>query len=117
MKTIREAIARGAKEVYCNNGLIIKLPDRYCRLDECMFPPKMIQGKPVFRWVFIDLHKKQDSDISAVKHRSLYVDGDFCYFHENEYLAKEREVNELISDNGGIDKYRTTYWIDDWMYV
>lgn len=111
MKTIRDAIDKGAKTVYCNNGLTIELPDRHCRLDECMFPPKIIQGKPVFRWVFVSLHgqNREGVDISAIEHRSLCVPP--YYFHKNDYLAREREINELIFDNGGIDDYYTSYWI------
>ena len=118
MKTIREAINRGAKIVYCNSGLSFELPDMWGSAYQAISPPKMIQGKPVFRWVFISLYGEDNpkANSSSIKHRSMFTDDGFCYFRENDYVAREREVNELISDNGGIDIYRTSYWINGWDY-
>ena len=116
MKTIRDAIMHGAKEVYCNNGVRIELPDSYNSIYDAISPPKIINGKPVYRWIFFRI-KGSKANTKSVNHRSLYNENDsYNYFHVDEYIAREREVNEFISDNGGIDVYRTDYWAKGWMY-
>ena len=113
MDTIRDAINAGAKTVYCRNGLEIDLPDT--RNSYPITPPKMINGKPVYRRIFCSI--KGSGDLSAIKHRSLFnPDWDWNYFRENDYDVKEREMNMLIRDNGGIDVYKTDYWATGWMY-
>ena len=114
MNTIRDAINAGARTVYCRNGLVIEMPDIGHSYD-AISPPKMIDGKPVFRKIFCSI--KGSGDLSVIKHRSLYnPDWEWNYFHENDYDVKEREMNMLIRDNGGIDVYKTDYWATGWMY-
>jgi len=107
MITIRQAIDNGAIVIYCRSGLSFILPDRYDSDYAAISPPKMICGKPVYRWIFISIYGQNSpkANISAIKHRTMFDDDGFCYFHENDYIAREREVNELIYDNGCIDWY------------
>lgn len=109
MITIREAIKNGARTIYLNNGISIDFPDVHLRKDVAISPPKIIQGKPVFRWLFFCVYGIENNNtvnLSAIKHRSLYNEKlEYCYFHPHEYIAKEKEVNRLISDNGGICYY------------
>ena len=111
MTTIREAINSGAREVVCLNGTRLQLNDRLADASQAFGKIKVINGKPVFRWIFFSVHNNKNTNYSAISHRCQFrPDWDFCYFRENDYIAREREVNEFINDNGGIDEYRTTFW-------
>lgn len=117
MNTIREAINAGARDITLRNGTIIRLYDKFSDSSESFGTIKVINGNPVFRWVFFSVNKNKRTNLSAITHRCQFVpEWDFCYFRENDYIAKEREVNEFISDNGGIDEYRTMYWVNQYDY-
>lgn len=111
MKTIREAIDAGAKTVYLNNGTYFNIENM--SNPGLMFGRiKIINGKKVARWLLITVIANDKTDESAIKHRNQYVpELDCCYFNNNDFLCKENEINAFITNNGGIDEYRTGYWI------
>ena len=117
MKTIRDAINAGAHMVYCNkNKASIELPDMYNSIYDAISPPKIIDGKPVYRWIFCRIHGG-NANTDSIDHRCLWNENDpYNYFHLTDYIAREREINEFISDNGGIDEYYTDYCARGWMY-
>jgi len=102
MRTIRETIDAGAKIVYLNNGT-------YFHIENMSNPGwmfgriKTINGKKVARWLLITVIANNKTDERAIKHRN--------YFNSNDFICKEKEINAFITDNGGIDNYRTGYWI------
>ena len=116
MRTIREAIAKGSMEIVCNNGTRIQLHDRFRDGSQAFGRIKNIDGKPVFRWIFFTVHKSKKTNLSSISHRCEFDPDYYCYFQENDYIAREKEVNEFIHDNGGIDEYRTMYWVNQYDY-
>lgn len=117
MRTIREAINKGSMEVVCNNGTTIQLHDRFRDGSQAFGHIKNIDGKPVFRWIFFTVQKSKRTNLSSISHRcEFYPDSSWNYFRENDYIAREREVNEFIADNGGIDEYSTMYWVNQYDY-
>lgn len=117
MKTIREAINSGAREIVCWNGTRLRLYDKFADGSQAYGTIKVINGKPVFRWIFFSVHDDEHTNYSAISHRCQFrPDLDYNYFCQNEYIAREREVNEFIHDNGGIDEYRTMFWVNQYDY-
>lgn len=115
MRTIREAINAGAREIICVNGVKIQLHDRFSDGSQCFGSIKVIDGNPVFRWIFFSVCGNK-ANTNAIKNRCMFVNDGFCYFRENDYISREKEVNEFINDNGGIDEYRTMFWVNQYDY-
>lgn len=113
MRTIREAIDAGVKMVYLNNGAVIYLLDVGHRQDTAISTVKKINGKYVYRRIYCEV--KGNADVSAIRNMCMHrPDLGVTFFNENEYLIREREMNMFINANGGIDEYRTDYWINGW---
>lgn len=109
MRTIREAISTGTKEVFTNNGTSIFLPD-IGQGDWGIAPPKTIQGKPVYRWIFCWIKSSRKTVfLDDLENRKMGKP-----FRNTDYCIPERELNLFIALNGGIDEYRTRYWVDQW---
>ena len=108
---IRTAIDMGAKEVQLVNRTIIRLPD----IGQGQFgiqPPKMIDGKPVYRWLFcLICENKKTKGLNDLEKRKMGKP-----FRDDEYCIPEREMNLFINQNGGIDEYATRFWVDQFDY-
>ena len=109
--TIREAIKKGARCIYLNNGTQITHLDHGQNYD-AVCPPKKINGNRTYRYVFCRItriggleYQKELTGMDKYK--------DVCHY---DYILKERDMNHYISLCGGIDEYRTDYWINGWMY-
>ena len=107
MKTIRDAINIGAREVQLVNGTYIRLPD-IGQGDFGIAPPKNINGKKVYRWIFCLVQKNRNTKgLEDLARRKMGEP-----FRSDEYCIPEREMNLFISENGGISEYGTRFWID-----
>ena len=109
MKTIREAINAGARSIYLNSGVLIVHCDHGLTYD-AMCPPKFINGKPVYRWLFCRI-----TNFGGINHLDFLKAKD--KYHDPlqyDFILSERDMNEFISLEGGIDEYRTMYWVRDW---
>ena len=93
-----------AKVIGCRNGLRIDLPDMCNTIDWQYFPPKIIDGNPVYRWIYCDIK----GDYPEIQ-RYCLADGNHSYFRNTEYLIPEKEMNHFISVNGGIDIFRSVF--------
>lgn len=111
MRTIREAINSGAREICLVNKTRIYLPDIGQGFSGIQ-PPKYINGKPVYRWLFCRIQEnKRTKGIGDLENRKMGYP-----FLPNEYIIPEREINLFISINGGIDEYFTRFWVDQFDY-
>ncbi len=110
MKTVRDALSTGARDIYLNNGTLIVHLDHGQTWD-AVCPPKTIDGKRVYRWLCVRITNtygtmkgKDDLKKRAVDHLEL------------DYIIPEKELNLFINLNGGIDEYRTDYWNEGYLY-
>ena len=111
MRTIREAINIGARSIYLNDGTLIVHLD-HGRTD-AMCPPKMIDGKPVYRWLYCRItntKRKMHFDFLKEKDKLHSI---YPYI---DYVLSEHDMNEFISLSGGIDEKNTMYWANPWDY-
>jgi len=110
MRTIREVLATGARDIYLNNGTLIVHLDHGQTWD-AVCPPKIKNGKRVYRTLCVRITNtygtmKGKKDLQKYAMDNLGLD----------YIIPEREMNLFINQNGGIDKYHTDYWNTGWMY-
>ena len=111
MRTIREAIENGARSIYLNDGTLIVHLDHGQTYD-AVCPPKNINGKKVYRWIFCRITNTQKRlNRVFLQSKDKYKDP----LHL-DYILSERNLNEFINDCGGIDDYHTMYWARDWMF-
>ena len=109
IRTIRDAINAGSKEIHCVNGTIIKLPD-IGQGDWGIQPPKYINGKPVYRWLFCQIQSNRNTvGLEDIANRKMGNP-----FMPDEYCIPEREMNMFISQNRGISEYGTMFWVNQW---
>lgn len=112
MKTIREAINSGARDIYLNNRTLIVHLDHGQTWD-AMCPPKTIQGKKVYRWITCRI----TNTCNPICHKEILKPYALDWGKTGpDYIVPERIMNIFISLNGGIDEYRTDYWSGGWMY-
>ena len=117
MKTIRDAISRGAWVIYLNNGTEITHLDHGQTWD-AVCPPKIINGKPVYRWVFCRVSKPiTKTDKKGIEYKEIIAPYALDFEKKClDFIIPERELNLFINLNGGIDEYRTDYWAEGYLY-
>ena len=112
--TIRECLERmrkvGAHLIYAKNGLCISTETDWNPYS-AMSTVKMIDGKPVKRYIFCTVPESaQHLDVIA----KYNIGG-------NDYIVKERDMNHFLNLNGGIDAYNTCsvpeFMLSDAMYL
>ena len=111
MKTIRDAIRKGAREIYLNDGTLIVHGD-HGRSWDAVCPPKEINGKLVYRWIFCRITNTQ----KRLDFEFLKANDKYCDPLRYDYILSERKMNEFINSCGGIDEYRTDYWCGGYLY-
>jgi hypothetical protein len=109
--TIRNAIYRGARDIYLNNGTCIVHLDHGQTYD-AVCPPKKIDGINRYRWIFCRITR-----VGGLEHKEeLYQMDKYKDILHYDFILSERDMNYYISLCGGIDEYRTDYWAKGWMY-
>lgn len=102
MMTIREAIDKGIRCIYLNNGTQIVHLD-HGKNSDAVCPPKEINGHMVYRYIFCRITRNGGCEFKK-ELETMDKYKDVCHF---DYILKERDMNYYISLCGGIDKYRT----------
>ena len=100
--TIRECLGRlrkvSSNRVYTRNGSFILVENDWDP-NWCMSSIKMIDGKPVKRYIYFSIPSSEKMEHMEV------IDRYRIDFGCNAYIAKERDLNLFLSLNGGIDEY------------
>ena len=105
--TIRDAIDDRVDCVVCTNGTRIDLPD--VRDPYPVSPPKIINGKPVFRTIYcVILPNDRTKGMDVLKQKGYWTKG-YGIFQKTDYIIPEKELNIFISQNGGLDIVRS-FW-------
>ena len=110
MKTIREAFDTGARTVYLNNHVQITHLERGLPYSERTCPPKIIDGKPVYRQIFCRITGVTDGNVWEFLKKADRYEDVLGY----DFILSEKDMNHFINLCGGIDSYRTDYWNVGW---
>lgn len=120
IKTIRDALDRGARTIYLNNGTQIVHLDHGQTYD-AVCPPKKIGGTYRYRWIFCRIIGNRGLEYEDILYGMDKYQGKdrLCFTTDDaifgfDFILSERDMNRYISLCGGIDEYRTGYWCNGW---
>lgn len=112
--TVRDAIEKASKfgghSIFTGNGTEIVLLDLWNSQYDCIGRIKMIDGKRVYRNIFCSVKPSNETrGMNIIEKYTMYFpdENGYSYFGMEDYVIPEREMNEFVSYNGGIDVYQT----------